>query len=416
MCKDEEATILRTLESILFADHLVIYDTGSTDRTLQIINEWVLKNNVLLHLKKGEFVDFSVSRNTMLEFANSIFEDAFLLLLDSNDEVRDYEYLEKHLKKASVYTQGFHLTQLWELPDGHMTKFWNVRCIRSNRGWFYEGGVHEVIYKMKPAKKKKNDDVYIDMLGKTYTSKQYDERVFIRGTEKECIHSQSKSYIPDIVEGVAIYHDRKKDMDKSFKRHHRDVVVLEKYLQKHPHDTRTQFYLAQSYSLIDDLEKAALMYEKRSMNPGYTEEQTLACVRRGDIAIARDEHWTIAEQWYRTAVLVGDKSEKVRVEPLTRLANLYLVKGFIESAYTIIDWACRVEKTEDTILFLEENVYKHWRYHLMSCIAYKMYLRTKQNRYLEVGYSNQKKASSQKQYTVNTDDSNLKMYKTLLKI
>ena len=45
MCKNEETTILKTLNSCLGVIHKIfIYDTGSTDLTISLINEWKKAN------------------------------------------------------------------------------------------------------------------------------------------------------------------------------------------------------------------------------------------------------------------------------------------------------------------------------------------------------------------------------------
>ena len=64
MLKNEEKRLHVSLESVVgVVDSLIIYDTGSTDRTISILKEFSEKNSIPLRLKEGEFVNFSESRN-----------------------------------------------------------------------------------------------------------------------------------------------------------------------------------------------------------------------------------------------------------------------------------------------------------------------------------------------------------------
>ena len=52
MVKDESKLIKITLISCLgVVDSLVVYDTGSTDNTVEIIKDFSIKHNIPLHLK-----------------------------------------------------------------------------------------------------------------------------------------------------------------------------------------------------------------------------------------------------------------------------------------------------------------------------------------------------------------------------
>ena len=71
MVKDESKLIKITLISCLgVVDSLVVYDTGSTDNTVEIIKDFSIKHNIPLHLKHGKFVDFSTSRNILLDYVD----------------------------------------------------------------------------------------------------------------------------------------------------------------------------------------------------------------------------------------------------------------------------------------------------------------------------------------------------------
>ena len=72
MVKNEEESIKLTIDSTQkYFKHILVFDTGSTDKTVDIIKKTCEKNNQILHLKQGIFKSFPESRNEALEFANT---------------------------------------------------------------------------------------------------------------------------------------------------------------------------------------------------------------------------------------------------------------------------------------------------------------------------------------------------------
>src|SRR6476661_959323 len=70
MVKDEEARILETLESVIgVVNAIIVLDTGSTDKTKEKIFDFCKEKKVPLYLAEEPFVDFSSSRNTLLDYA-----------------------------------------------------------------------------------------------------------------------------------------------------------------------------------------------------------------------------------------------------------------------------------------------------------------------------------------------------------
>jgi len=86
MVKNEEKRIEITLTSVKdVVDGIVVFDTGSEDKTVDIMKRFAKTHNLHFHLLQGQFEDFATSRNRLLEFADKHLYD-YLLLLDSNDE------------------------------------------------------------------------------------------------------------------------------------------------------------------------------------------------------------------------------------------------------------------------------------------------------------------------------------------
>ena len=100
MVKNEKKRLNVSLESVKnIADSIILFDTGSTDNTIEIAETFSKKYNIPLRLKQGEFVNFEVSRNEALDFADTFEDVEFVLMLDTNDELREYQLLIDYIDK-----------------------------------------------------------------------------------------------------------------------------------------------------------------------------------------------------------------------------------------------------------------------------------------------------------------------------
>ena len=89
MVKNEHKRLLVSLESTIgYVNSIVVYDTGSTDDTIEILQNFSAKYKIPLRLKQGEFENFAASRNVALDFADTFDDIDYLLLMDTNDEIR----------------------------------------------------------------------------------------------------------------------------------------------------------------------------------------------------------------------------------------------------------------------------------------------------------------------------------------
>ena len=130
MCKDEESNILTTLYSIKdFADILYIYDTGSTDKTIDKIKKFCKTYSIELRLIEGKFVDFSTSRNVLLKYMDSFEDTTYVLLMDVGDVLNGKEDLKKMIPQLT--DSAYNVLQKWKLDDGTDTDFYNVRLIKT---------------------------------------------------------------------------------------------------------------------------------------------------------------------------------------------------------------------------------------------------------------------------------------------
>jgi len=142
MVKNESLRLKVSLESVKkTVQALIIYDTGSTDDTVKIIQDFSQKYKINLYLIQGEFVNFSTSRNVVLEYAEKV-NVHYLLLLDCNDELQGGDKLLLYAKfMLDQPYNGFLTCQRWW--SGQHDKYFNQRFIKNRCGWRYFGAVHE---------------------------------------------------------------------------------------------------------------------------------------------------------------------------------------------------------------------------------------------------------------------------------
>lgn len=340
MLKNEEKRILVSLKSVIGAvDALIIYDTGSTDRTIEIVEKFAQKYKINLYLKKGEFVDFSTSRNVSLDLADQVDVD-YLLLLDCNDELRGGDALKILAKKyQNEPNSGFLVCQQWW--HGQMDKYYNIRFVKNRQGWRYMGSVHEWM-----------KDTKSDTDTPRYPVIKLDDE-------------------------IVLYQDRTKDDDKTKKRFKRDRDLLLADYKKNPRDPRTLFYLAQTCQCLG-LHDEALYYSKLRLElSGFLEERFHSYVRCGDCCLLLGHTWSECMKWYLRAY-----EEFNRVEPLVKIADYYRQyalkmksegKGSDNAwncAYLYANQACQLQYPTECILFVDKGMYDYYRWHLMGIIGF----------------------------------------------
>ena len=316
MLKNESQRIMVTLKTLeKFVNGLIIFDTASTDNTIEILEKWCAEQQIPLHLKKGEFVDFSKSRNDLFDFADTVEGYDFLLLLDCNDELQNGpKFLEECERLSKVPEKVFMMRQRW-LTGSFVNKYLNARLVKSKHGWRYKKRVHE--YLAPP-----NGDININR--------------------------------PPVSEDVVLYQNRNDDDDKTHKRFKRDkeFLMVDATEGKDPRD---MFYLAQTLSCLNEFDEAYNWYQKRGeIIEGFWEERFHSYLRSAEIAITKKNDVDLAVANYFKAAMID-----FRAEPLIALGKIYREKQDFVLAYTFLSAACELEFPHNNILFVSENYYTY---------------------------------------------------------
>lgn len=370
MVKNETKRLHVTLNSVIgVVDALIMFDTGSTDNTIDIIKNFSEKHKINLYLIQGEFVNFSISRNTSLHYADSV-GVKYILLLDCNDELRGGQTLKVLANDfMDKPNNSFLLCQEWF--TGVSDKYYNIRFVKNRCGWRYRGSVHE----------------------------------WMKDTTKE---GPEPSYpvvrVPDTM-NIVLYQDRTQDDDKTSKRFHRDRELLLNDHAKDPKDTRTLFYLAQTCECLGNLEEALHYSKLRLELTGFIEEIFHSYMRCGNVSLTLSNNWEDSLGWYMKAY-----EHSLRAEPLIKIADYYRhratvhdkeeISKYLENektedkkvlesggtynkvqynrkpnhfwrlSYMFLHEACDLEYPHHCILFVDKGVYDYYRWHLMGIIGY----------------------------------------------
>lgn len=364
MLKNEEQRLQVTLDSIKGLEHIIVFDTGSTDSTIDILTKFSKENDMQLHIKRGDFEDFATSRNISLKFAYKISREHnidFLLLLDCNDVLQTPQTLKEYCKtQLETFDTAFLLHQKWITGfDEHKQEialdYFNVRLIKPNYDWYYKQSVHEYFH----------NDLYEEANTAPHSS-------------------------------LIIFQDRTKDDNKTSKRVFRDIKFLLDEYSQNPHDTRVLYYLAQTYDCMEDKRNAYKYYSRRAKLDGFLEEKFMSAYKCGLIAHDILKKWDDAISWFMRALEVF-----IRAEPLVMLAKCYLSKTKYVLAEMYSNTATLLPYPTDAILFVDTYCYDYSRYAVHCQSAY----------YCGKIYEGQKTAIKAYNYSKNArDKTNLDFY------
>ncbi len=280
------------LENINYFDRWTILDTGSSDNTVDIINR------VLVGKKKGNlyeepFINFRDSRNRLLDLAGSSCK--FITMLD------DTYIIKGNLRKFLNCVRGDQYSSSFTLfIQSDDTIYGSNRIIKSNSGLRYIHRIHEVITD------KNNINIVIP---------------------KEVSFIEDKRF--DYMEKRTL--DRKQ----------LDLKLLYEEVSENPNDPRAYYYLAQTYNVLEEYEKALHYFKKRAefTNSGFNQERIDALFEAARIMNFKlNKPWDECEEMYNICY-TADQS---RPEALYFIGIHYYLENYIDIAYNYFKKAFEV--------------------------------------------------------------------------
>jgi len=225
-----ENTLIHLLEKIKFT-YWVICDTGSTDNTMTIIQEFFDKMKIPGELYSNEWKNFAHNRTLALEYA---FEKTdYLLIFDADDSIVGDLVIPDKLK-ADAYNFQF----------GLLIKYQRPLLINNRKKWIFESVIHEYLKPLESV-------VYSNLEGNYY------------------VNSGRTG-------------NRNKDPDKYLK----DALILkdafyEAESQNLPIKNRYAFYCANSYFDYKNFADSVEWYKKVLTLDNWDQEKYVSCIRLG---------------------------------------------------------------------------------------------------------------------------------------
>lgn len=136
--KNEEMRIKACLESVKWADEIIVVDNGSTDKTMEIAKNYTQN---ILNLKSE---DFSLLRNKGSEKAKG----EWVLYIDSDERVlsplkKEIEILISFSEFSAFAIQRKNIIFGKEVCFGPYSKDWVIRLLKRTDFEFWVGKVHE---------------------------------------------------------------------------------------------------------------------------------------------------------------------------------------------------------------------------------------------------------------------------------
>lgn len=142
MCKNEEHCILQTLESVAnHIDYWVVCDTGSTDKTIELVKTFFEERNIPGELHQDEWVGFDHNKTLMMERAKG--KADYIMHLDADDLlVGDFSFQFTHLDESFEIV----LNDAYFIPVKRGTSEWKALIMfNGNHSWKFCGVAHTTI-------------------------------------------------------------------------------------------------------------------------------------------------------------------------------------------------------------------------------------------------------------------------------
>lgn len=298
--KNESHCITRALDSVVnIIDHYMIFDTGSTDNTLDILYEYTSFLAISGNIEQCDWVDFSYNRNMALKAAQKTGCD-YVLILDADDMFFCDKNALQNLDGKSNY--------LVEMRHGSLT-FPQIHLVHKNDNCHYEGVTHEVLISNAPIKHLEN--AYIQLGSDGY---------------------------------------RRSNNIKT----EDDIKLLQKSVDNKP-SAREVFYLAQAYRDNNDLEKSLQYYTQRTLMGEYIGEIYNSYIEIGGLLNRLQYDYKDIKQAYLNAHKISPN----RCEAYCWLAQVANNHRHHEDAYNYATIACSIKKPakEQNELFVFDPCY-----------------------------------------------------------
>jgi len=228
--RNEARTLPRLVASLDgVIDRWLIIDTGSDDRTPEVAR--ALLGHLPGELVQRPWVNFGHNRTELMDRCRDLEGVTHLLLVDADHEVEVGDGLRAQLASSTA-------DRFWVWVHSGPRQFQMPYLVRKGPHWVYRGPTHE----------------YLDC----------DEPI-----------------TSELTTELSITHHA--DGGHRAEKYTRDLDMLLQHLDEHPDDSRSTFYLGQTYLMLGRPEEAIATYERRVTQGGFYEERYYALLMIGDL-------------------------------------------------------------------------------------------------------------------------------------
>ncbi len=312
--RNESHGIAATLRSLLpYVDHFTIYDTGSTDSTLDAIEHetaaecerrGVGADELFGDINECPFDDFSSARNRVLEWHDQ--RTVFTIMPDADDVLVGGEALRTFLESVRDAADPAYLVAL---RRGELAYHLPL-VLRTSARWRYSGRVHECC-------------------------------------------GGAGGFASVKIPGVTLTQTPPaQSLEASRKRWERDLGMLEADLDDRPNDPRALFYLGQTLECLGRKEEAWEIYQQRVEVGGWQAETFEAAFRMAKLTL---QLHGIAEAL--PEFLAAHAIDPRRAEPLEAIAQHYYKTDNHALTYLFARRAMEIPKPTTDVVFLDADVY-----------------------------------------------------------
>lgn len=314
--KNEEHVIERCLSSIYkYIDRYDISDTGSTDKTKEIIKKFFDEKGIPGEVHDIPWEGFGASRTKALRNCDGKADYAWVI--DADDTVDgDFSEALKHIEQTQMSSYSLRIGR------GPNFTWWRNQIFKTEDMWHYVGVLHE--YANCPEREtKRMGQIHGDYF----------------------IHARTEG-----ARNVGVTPEEK---------YLKDAAVLEDALLNpdsknyEPTNDRYHFYLAQSYFDAGKYDKAKEWYTKRAKMGGWDEEIFYSIYRVGICSGLLEEPW---EQTLMHFMMAWD-ARPWRAEPLHQISRVFRLNGKPKLAYLYASQAAKIPFPSQDILFLASDIY-----------------------------------------------------------
>jgi len=314
--RNESKIITRLFDSVLpIIDHWIIADTGSTDNTIEIIENYFKEKNIAGEIHQHVWKNFGYNRTLAMKCAQqSTLDFDYILFLDA----------DMILKILPSFNKNNLLIDVYHVKQGSTTlSYYNTRLIKKTLKANCVGPTHEYYDILEPHSSSNLDDIYIDDLG---------------------------------------------DGGCKSDKFERDIRLLKQGIEEEPNKERYYFYLARSYECIGDFDHAIEYFKKRIEKGGWVEEIWYSHYSMGKIYQTRGETEKAIYSY-----LMAYNCHPVRIENVYKIIEMYrlhshhlLAQLFIGMAEAIIN----IPKNTREFLFYEPYITDYMVDYETCIIAY----------------------------------------------